>query len=198
MTDYERKRYEYYKLVYAEFIKVYPFEIEDLDGEIWKCTNYYPEDYQISTFGRIKSFKNGKCKILKPYIDKDGYLLVDLCQNSKVKKCKVHRLVAKAFIPNPLNLPEINHKSGNKFDNYFENLEWCTSLENNRHAYNTGLNKSGEEHFNSKLTNEQADWCRRHYIPRHPEFGAAALARKFKISHMCMLKVVTGKTYTNI
>lgn len=74
MTKKEKIRYEELKLIHREFLKVYPLELSDLDGEIWKKIKNYEEDYHISNFGRIKSFKNGKIKIRPPYLDKNGYL----------------------------------------------------------------------------------------------------------------------------
>lgn len=68
--------------------------------------------------------------------DKDGYFSVFLCGNGKVARHRVHRLVAKAFLPNPDNKPVVNHKDGNRQNNHVNNLEWATVAENNRHAYN--------------------------------------------------------------
>lgn len=101
--------------------------------EEWKTIENYP-DYMVSSIGRVKSFKNGKEKLLKTSADKDGYLSVTLCKKGKVKRFRVHRLVAQAFIPNLNNLPIINHKNQIVNDNRVENLEWCTVEYNNNYA----------------------------------------------------------------
>ena len=88
---------------------------------------------------RVISLKFGKEKELKPVKSSKGYLIVCLCKDGKVKNYYVHRLIAEAYIPNPDNKPYINHKNGNKTDNRIENLEWVTSSENNKHAYDSGL-----------------------------------------------------------
>ena len=104
--------------------------------EIWKDYKDYEGLYQASNLGRLRSLdrwvksKSGsvrlcKGKILKLCTDKYGYLKVSLYKNNKVKTYYVHRLVAEAFIPNPENLPEVNHKDENKLNNNAENLEWC-------------------------------------------------------------------------
>lgn len=79
-------------------------------------------------------------KILKPTVNQ-GRAFVLLYKNGKAKRCSIHRLVAKAFIPNPDNKPEVNHIDGNPLNNHVSNLEWATRIENQRHAYATGLNK---------------------------------------------------------
>ena len=78
--------------------------------EIWKDILGYEGLYQVSNFGRVKSTKFGKERILKLTKDKDGYLIVNLYKNNKSKTLKVHRLVAEVFLPNPYNLPQVNHK----------------------------------------------------------------------------------------
>lgn len=103
--------------------------------EIWKQVENF-ENYEISTHGRIrKNYKNGKVKYLKPMVTHKGYLVVELWKKGKRKRVKVHRLVAKAFIENPNNLPQINHKDMNKKNNNVENLEWITNRDNCIHYH---------------------------------------------------------------
>lgn len=98
--------------------------------ENWKNISGYEEKYQVSNLGKVKNIKNNF--ILKP-IDSHGYKYVHLCDASKRKNKAIHRLVALAFIPNPFNYPEVNHKDGNKSNNNVNNLEWCSRKENAIH-----------------------------------------------------------------
>lgn len=110
--------------------------------EEWKKISDY-EDYEISNFGRIKSYKQNKNGIITlGNKDKKGYLTKTLCNEEGRKTFKVHRLVAKAFIPNPLNLPQINHKDEDKTNNRADNLEWCDNLYN--HHYGTKIERTAE------------------------------------------------------
>ena len=89
--------------------------------------------YQVSTKGQIKSLNVRKGRILKQHTQR-GYLYVGLSKQCKTKLYLVHRLVALAFIPNPLHLPEINHKDENKLNNNVDNLEWCDSKYNTNYG----------------------------------------------------------------
>jgi hypothetical protein len=92
--------------------------------------------YYVDDKGKVYSDKSGKLKEMKPWQDsRKRYLIIALCNYGEIKKCLVHRLVAQTFIPNPNNLPEVNHKNYNTQDNSVENLEWCTRLENSHHAF---------------------------------------------------------------
>lgn len=96
-----------------------------IDIEEFRDVPGYEGMYEVSNFGRVR--RNGK--ILKPF-NNYGYLRVDLFKNGIVRKFLIHRLVAQAFIPNPKNLPQVNHKDEDKTNNCVENLEWCDAKYN--------------------------------------------------------------------
>ena len=93
--------------------------------EYWKPVVGYEGLYEVSNWGRVKSIKFGKERILKLHKDTSGYLCVTLCKNNNQCQFKVHRLVAEVFIDNPNNYKEVNHKDENKTNNVVTNLEWC-------------------------------------------------------------------------
>ena len=103
--------------------------------EIWKDIEGYEGLYQVSNLGRVKSFpRKGthttKERILKLTKSNKNYVIVILKNNYIQKAKSVHRLVAEAFIPNPNNLPQVNHKDENKLNNKVDNLEWCDNIYN--------------------------------------------------------------------
>lgn len=113
--------------------------------EIWKDIKGYEGKYQVSNLGRVKSLIewHGNChldkwvkkeKIITPTNNGYGYLIIGLANRGKRKNFYIHRLVAEAFIPNPENLPVINHKDYNKQNNNVNNLEWMTQKENTNYS----------------------------------------------------------------
>lgn len=136
-----------------------------MGSEEWMPVKGYEGMYEVSNIGRIRSLdrsvvsKIGVKKRVKGLVLKQanvrGYLGVSLAKDGVRKMTKVHRIVAEAFIPNPENKPQVNHKDGNKENNRVENLEWATALENQMHAIRTGL-KTGEGRFVSVTRSDGA------------------------------------------
>jgi hypothetical protein len=163
--------------------------------EIWKDIENFEGYYQISNYGNIRSVervvkhpvsKNNKIKSKQKSVfrKKNSYIQVNLYKNSKVTGIVLHRLVAKAFIPNPENKPQVNHKNGNKLDNKVENLEWVTSKENIHHSIKTGLRKKRTGTYYS-LTSKQLEEI-------HDLFGKIQqkqIALKYNVSEATISKI---------
>lgn len=113
------------------------------ENEKWKLIEKLNNLYAISTLGRVMSMRTGM--IMKPSTKKDGYKLLIAKINGEQKGIHVHRLVAEAFLPNPDNLPVINHKDENPANNEISNLEWCTWQYNN--TYNNINKRKKESHI---------------------------------------------------
>lgn len=129
------------------------FDIEEIEGEIWKSITGFEGSYSVSNKGRVKSHgrpindkfnKVIQTKILTPRLTKWGYLIASLSKNGNRKAFAIHRLVAKAYIPNLLHKRCINHIDCDKKNNCVENLEWVTHGENQSHAYRNNLRKSNK------------------------------------------------------
>lgn len=170
--------------------------------EIWKDIERYEWLYQISNYGRYKSFHFKKPKICKPNLV-NGYLYARLYLNKKRERISIHRLVAIHFIANHENKPMVNHKDGNKQNNNINNLEWVTSRENINHAWDNGLRIYTEKQreltslrFSKKVY--QLDIASNKIIR---EFSSTIEASKYigcsdvAISNCCTLKCDTVKGY---
>lgn len=145
---------------YSCFIFFNMENLNDLEGEIWKDIEDFEGLYQISNYGRVKSFPrhvgNGRARrmltkrILAPAVNRNGYYNVVLSNNAINKTKSVHRLIAIAFIPNPENKPFINHIDGIKTNNDISNLEWVTCSENHKHAYDVLNRKRNQPQLGKK------------------------------------------------
>lgn len=166
--------------------------------EYWKVVEECPS-YLISNMGNVKNIK--ELKTLRAY-DREGYTRIDLYDRRIKKSLKrsVHRLVAEAFIPNPLNKPQVNHIDGDKKNNRVENLEWCTQSENMKHAFKTGLYVpnplKGEDRYNSKMTYEKVILLREMYDSG--EFLLKELAEEFNISMTVTWNIAKRNTWKHI
>ncbi len=177
--------------------------------EVWKSVIGYEGLYEISNYGRLKALakivespdwghralKKRKERILKCHIS-NGYVRVQLSINkNNTKELPVHRLVAQAFIPNPENKLEVNHINCIKHDNRVENLEWCTSLENKKHARKMGLLKGrvGEDHPHTTLKNEQVI-----EIYLNDNLSCYNLSKIYSTSQSTIVNIKRGKTWQHI
>ena len=199
-----------------------PDYTEDTDTGIYRITRtgqvFTQTKRKIPIVGKGMEFLGQFKEILEPEremtytLNNRGYYSVGIHRKTHM----VHRLVAKAYIPNPENKPYVNHIDGNKLNNHVDNLEWCTVQENNQHARETGLHKQAKGHAiryqspatkakalanlmdKSKLTPEQVRYVRQVFQPQTKEFSATALAQQFGTSVAAMCKIVKGLTYRDI
>ena len=171
--------------------------------EQWKDLIYqhknYGERLEVSTQGRMRNKITGH--IYKLNKNKNGYLCVCISLGSRENKMlfRIHRAVAETFIPNPNDLPEVNHLNGNKEENTTWNLEWANGKTNMRHAVIMGIQKAprGTNNGNSILTQEDIRYIRNNYKANSKEFGCRALAKKFNVDHSTISRIINGKTYKN-
>ena len=126
---------------------------EKFKGEEWKVS---PDNdrYEVSSMGRVRNRERKNC--LRHKVSQDGYhrVCLSLPELKHGKFYPLHRLVANAFIPNPNNLPQVNHIDGNKSNNAASNLEWCTAKENIEHGIKSGLILKGYEQTWAKIKSE--------------------------------------------
>ena len=111
--------------------------------EIWKKIPNY--NYEVSNTGKVRRIETKR--ELKAANDKENYKIVTLCDNGKRKRCRLHRLVAQAFIENPSNYPQVNHKDENKTNNSVDNLEWCDGKYNAAYGNRNRLISKSHSNF---------------------------------------------------
>lgn len=118
--------------------------------EVWRDIKGYEGAYQVSNFGNVRSLNFMRRKEVRELAKKNmrGYPYVILYKDTKIQRKRIHRLVAEAFIPNPDNLPEVNHKDENKANNRVDNLEWCT------HKYNFDYTYSRHPEHKERIVKE--------------------------------------------
>ena len=116
---------------------------------VWKTIDEFP-NYLISNQGDVKNKRTGYTK--KPSVGKRGYVVFSMNKEGKLYLRTQHIMLARTFIPNPLNKPCVNHKDGNKQNNSIDNLEWVTAKENLIHARRTGLHKSDGDKRTAQYT----------------------------------------------
>ena len=156
-------------------------------NELWRNIDGYKEMYQVSSFGRVRSYKFGYQKILKQRINNSGRFYVNLCLEGKYKSILTHRLVVIHFLGKS-NLT-VNHKNGNKLNNNVNNLEWVSFEENIKHAKANNLFCKGSRNGKTKLTNRDIQLIRYKY-----KLGKSQriIGKEFGVSHACIFKIVNN------
>lgn len=176
--------------------------------EIWKNIQGYEGYYQISSLGNIKSLERTvkthnqhgetmmkvKERMLKPGTNNHGYSTVVLYINGGKKTFTTHRLAAIAFIPNPENKSDVNHEDGIKSHNWVNNLEWDTSSENQKHAFDTELKKPS--YGNAKFTEDQVREIR--WLYENTDLSLSGIAIKFESYKTLIFKIVHRLTWKHI
>ena len=154
-------------------------------NENWQIISLYPK-YQASNLGKIRNTKT--LQVLKPYLTNRGYHTVGFWVDGKKKRLSVHRLVAMTFLPNPEELPEVNHINGCKTDNNLCNLEWTTGSANVAHAYQSGLREKKLTTTEKKLILQLLQQSLSH----------RAIGKKLNVSHSTVGSIARNNVYNTV
>ena len=157
----------------------------------WLPVTGYAAHYLVSQDGLIMNRKTEK--LLKPYTNRQGYLVAKLHGNGAVNNVRVARAVASTFIPNPESKPQVNHINGVRTDNRVENLEWVTGYENQRHVGSVLKKRRGSLVWNSKLTEQDVIAARTHLFDSTA--ANRELTKHFGVSPSAMYSAITGLTW---
>jgi len=164
--------------------------------ENWRVITEFP-NYSVSNLGRVKRQEGGAGavagRILKQYLSE--YAQVIFYKGRTRCTQLVHRLVACQFVPNPNDLPLVNHIDGKKFNNLPSNLEWCTHLENEEHATRTGLKARGSRNRHAKLKEQDIPKIREAY-----SYGISSttIAQEYGVSRQQVWEIAKGKKWKHI
>ena len=146
--------------------------------------------YSVSNLGNVKSHKRKSDFLFASKDNTKHYVGLWLMKDKKRIRCKIHRLVAELFIPNPENKPQVNHKNGDKQDNRAINLEWATRSENLHHAYTTGLRNNGVKR--RKLKHEDVIQI------RNSTLSNLELSKIYKVSKSTICDTKNGRRWNKL
>jgi len=176
--------------------------------EEWRWIPEYEGRYEVSNLGRVRSYytcrntPRPEARILKSWTINTGYPVVGLAKPGRKSRFLVHRLVASAFIPNPLCHPDVNHKDSNRANPRVDNLEWVTRSENQKHAVRFGNLRPpslrGEAAPSSVLKEAQVLEIRAIYIKGSRTTGQKPLARRYGVDQDTIANIVYRRTWTHI
>jgi hypothetical protein len=178
-------------------------------NEVWSTIKDYEGLYEVSNMGRVRSLDREqsraivgletyikKGQVLSPRLQRQGYQLVALFKNGKREDKLIHRIVAEAFIPNPLKKETVNHKDNVKGNNVVNNLEWATQSENSKHAFDNGFNSNkGEKNPSRKLNNKDV---RRIKMALGCGISARELGNIYNVHKSTIKSIRTGRNWKHI
>lgn len=164
------------------------------NGDVWSL----PKTVPVGTNGGVRVQPLRRLSATRGH-SLGAHLRVYLAKDGKKQPFWVHQLIAKAYLPNPLGLPFVNHLDGNPTNNHVSNLEWCTPQRNAQHAFKLGLvampPQSGERNSQAKLTESAVKLIRADYAAGQ---SCAAIARRFKINPKTVNDIVHGKRWAHV